>query len=561
MSAAGANRAIACMCLLSFGIAACRNSVRYVALAAPAAPRFVDVSAQSGVVHDHVLPVTEQAYLRNLGGGVVMDDLDGDGRLDLLLTNAGGPNGLFWNRGGFTFDRAVAAAGVGLDGAWTNSASAADLDGDGDLDLVTAGPRGVHVLRNEGDRTFTDVTGASGVTATANPLALGFGDLDRDGRVDLVVGHGIHIDGPAAIPECGADAWKGAKYTPPSVWRGLGDLRFEDASAAMATFASALTEPTHVVGLVDLDDDGDLDLYYTTDNFHSAANRIVWNRTEPGGALSFEIAPPDPVTLHPAGAMGIAVLDVDKDLRPDVFVTNLAFAPPFREVLLSFRVGGAVVDVAEEYAAIGLLTGPEGRLSSWAAVPIDVSNRGYEDLVVVYGHLDNGFGCADDAPGTAAQKDEPDLLLRVDATSGIFDLGSDTGLEDPGQGRGAAVGDLDDDGCPDLVVVNLGGRARVHRNECRGAGHWIDLDLVPPAPWTDPVGSKVTISTAGGRQVRWVLAGVPGVYSSSPRRVHFGLGTTLTTVDEVVVRWPSGAEQNFGARTADLRHTLSGRTR
>lgn len=496
---------------------------------------FEDVTVESGVTHMVTLDLDLPHYRGNIGGGVVFEDLDGDGDLDLYLTAQQGPNTLWLNDGDGHFSRAASSEEVAFVADWTIGAAAADLDNDGLPEIYLANDGPDRILRNEGQGRFVDVTSAWGLDRPGRSAGASFGDYDADGYLDVFV------------------ATLASEYTPENgtvvpdesvVLRNLGGHGFEPL---------ALEEPlvgsTYAGGFIDLDDDGDVDLYTSQEFGNLDAPRLLENVDG-----RFEDRTEDAGIEVPTAAMGVAAFDADRDGMLDLALSNLFRAMPNREVLLVRDAAPLrFVDVGDERRATAMTRFPErvdaARTVSWATLSWDVEHDGDEDLFFVYGRLIVGSEEATSESFGIHQPDQPDALLLNDG-EGYFSIREGSCAEDFGEGRGAAVGDLDADGCLDLVVSNQRGAVRILRRICEDVGRSVQIDLVGTESNRDAIGARVQLEAGGRTQIRHVLGGVGGVHSSSSRRLHFGIGNS-NVVDRVTVRWPSGLETTHAGMSAD----------
>ncbi|MCO4769371.1 MAG: CRTAC1 family protein [Deltaproteobacteria bacterium] len=456
-----------------------------------------------------------------LSGGVVADDFDGDGILDVLITDWRDPV-VYLGHGDLTFS-ASPQWSEGLPGAvdvW--AASSADFDNDGDPDLFLGTGETDRVLRNDGDG-FVDITEASGLPDTRGITMSGaFADYDGDGFLDLyITGHAAII--PGEPPQFGVD----------TLLRGRGDGTFEDVSSLIPL--DLRTGRGFGARWSDLDHDGDADLYVVNEQGMPGAppNRAFRNDGPDGtgGHLFTDWAEECSCGVGLAG-MGLAIGDVDRDGWQDLYMSN-SFLPDTTgegsrlgqgEVLLRATGGGAYVDASLALGAQPSLDDPEERTISWGLEFLDVQNDGWLDCFLVYGPLK-----------TAPMVPQPNGLV-LGGPAG-FSLSPNSGADDYADGRGVVIADFDGDGCEDLIVANRFETPGVFRNRCRDGGSWIEFELEGTQSNRDAIGAVITI-TSGGDGWR---AEVPGanVLGSNPRRVHVGLGDVQNV--DVTVQWPSGA--------------------
>jgi hypothetical protein len=483
-----------------------------------------------------------------VGNGVCLHDFDGDGRLDIYLPNgsrAGGfaagsepRSALYRNRGDGTFEDVTLRAGVAARGFWAQGCAAADYDGDGRVDLFVTGFGRYVLYRNRGGATFEDVTAAAGLAGGRGwSTGAAFGDYDGDGWIDLYVSHYVDYDpadpplpAPGSGPNCfykGHPVICGPRGLNPAAGRLFRNERgrFRDVSRA----AGIRVDPSgYGLGAIwsDLDLDGDLDLYVAND---SLPNFLY--RNDGNGRLR-EIGVPAGVAYSEEGraqaGMGVDAGDFDGDGRFDLFVTNFS-----HDYSTLYRNEGGLF-----FLDVSMITGvavPTLPTLGWGAGFLDYDNDGDLDLFLANGHV---FPMIDRAAIGTTWK-QPNQLLRNDA--GRFtDVSAAAGpaFEERHSARGAAFGDLDDDGDLDVVVNNIDEPPSLLRNDGGNARRWLGLRLVGAPPNTGAIGARVTVTAGGRTRVAEVRAGSSHNSSSDPR-LHFGLNTA-PAAGRVEIRWPSG---------------------
>jgi tetratricopeptide (TPR) repeat protein len=482
-------------------------------------------------------------------GGVGLLDYDGDGRLDVYVVQGGHfpPRGtafqavddhgqdarapgdrLFRNRGDGTFEDVTRSAGIaGLARGYGHGVSVGDVDNDGHPDLFVTRWRSYALYRNRGDGTFEDVTGAWGLGGDRDwPTSAAFADLDNDGDLDLYVCHYAVWD-PDHPRLCRSPGSKGYITCDPHIVASLPDHVFRNDGGRFVhvTAEAGFVDPDgRGLGVVaaDFDDDGQVDLYVANDG---TANYLFHNR---GGFRFEEVGHQAGVAANAEGGyqagMGIACGDLDGDGRLDLAVTNF-----FGESTSFYRnLGGGLF--ADRTAAIGLAA-PSRYLLGFGAAFLDANNDGWLDLITANGHV------MDSRP--QAPYAMPLQLLLGGPGGCLVDISSRSGLPFlvPHLGRGLAVGDLDNDGRLDAVVVAQNEPLLYLHNRTEG-GRSLTLRLEGTVSNRDAVGARVTVE-ANGR--RWVAQRVGGgsYQSASDPRLHFGLGAARR-VDRAEVRWPSG---------------------
>lgn len=504
-----------------------------------------DIAAEAGLDFTYDHGPRDDLYLADtMGGGVALLDYDGDGRLDVYFVNgcripfdradAPRPNRLFRNLGGWKFEDVTARAGVGGLG-YGMGATVADYDGDGDDDLFVTGIERAILYQNNGDGTFRDATDAAGVACQGLwSTAAGFGDLDGDGDLDLMVVTYVEDD-PAVPRACRDHAGKPIHCSPgqylaqpDGLFRNEGDGTFSDVGASSGIAAA---ENGRGLGLAvaDLDGDGRLDLYVAND-----ASRDFFFRNR-GGMLFEELGETAGLAYdgsgHATASMGVAAEDLDGDGLVDLFHTNFLNEPN----TLHRNLGGGMFADATLAAR---LAAPSVAVTGFGVAAEDLNNDGYLDLFVANGHVD-------DQPWVNSPMAQRPLLF-LGGEGGRFELADSSSsspyLGRPVVGRGVAAGDLDGDGKVDLVVVHRGAPAALLRNETPG-GHAIEIDVRGAVGQGTPIGAVVTVETAGRVQVRPLTSGT-GYLSQHGSRLHFGLGAA-DSVDRIEVRWPDGTSRTF----------------
>ncbi|MFI5382506.1 MAG: CRTAC1 family protein [Tepidisphaerales bacterium] len=522
-------------------------------------PVFADVTAATGVNFRCNASKTSEKYLiETMVGGVAMLDYDGDGRLDLFFINGAAlaekmPAGKdpdksdpkFWNRlyhnnGDGTFTDVTEKAGV-KGHSYGMGVAAGDYDNDGRPDLyVTNYGRNI-LYHNNGDGTFTDVTEKAGVGAGGWSSAACWVDYDRDGRLDLIVSRYLRWD-IHNNPWCG-DRNAGIRaYCHPEVFSPVthivyhnnGDGTFTDVTAK----AGLGKLPGNGLGIAfnDFDLDGWPDILVANDKLPQQLFRNNHDGTFAEAALATGVAyDEDGATFS---GMGVNFEDYNNDGWPDIFIGDLANQ---RYALYRNRKG------TFEY-----VTGATGlgsisvRHSGWGTAFVDYDNDGWKDLFVAQSHVMDNIELSQ----PSVRYLEPMLMLRN--VKGKFeDVSRFSGpaFQMPIAARGAAFGDLDNDGFVDIAINVLDGGPMILRNQGNG-NHWILIDTVGTASNRDGIGARIhCVSDAGLEQ--WATVSTAGSYqSSSDKRVHFGLGAAKT-VKLLEIAWPSGTVQKLESIAAD----------
>ena len=519
--------------------------------AIPAA--FVDATAASKIAFTFESSKTPSKYLiEAMGGGVAMIDADGDGKLDLFFVNgaalySGMPaagvadkrNPKFWNRlyrnqGDGTFADITEKAGLRGKG-YGQGVAVGDCDNDGRPDLFVTALGGNRLYHNQGAGVFADITDKSGVAGGGWSTSAGFIDYDRDGNLDLFVVRYLDWDF-GKNKRCGGEGDALQAYCHPNefapathlLYRNLGGCRFEDVSEK----SGIAKAPGKGLGVAfqDVDRDGWPDIFVANDSFPQQLFRNKGDGTFEEVALAMGVAfDEDGKTF---AGMGVDIADYDNDGSPDVFVDALANQgyALFRNRKGFFNY----VSVASGLAAITKMH------SGWGARFVDFDNDGWKDLFVTQGHVMDNIERTQ--PGIHYR--ETPLLLRN--TGGKFvDVSAKAGapfLVDMA-GRGAAFGDLNNDGAVDIVVSSNSGPARVFRNAAR-ENNWLLIATVGVKSNRDGIGSSVRIVTPLGHEQFGFVSAAGSYLSAHDKRVHFGLGKERQ-VKLLEIRWPSGVVQTW----------------
>ncbi|MGE5232500.1 MAG: CRTAC1 family protein [Acidobacteriota bacterium] len=536
-----------------------------VAAAAPppaAPPVFADQAAQWGLTFRYDNGATgEYFYPEIVGGGVALLDYDNDGDLDVFLVQArplapGAPapkdgggrlfrNDLIVNGKrnpeprfvDVTAQSGIRALGYGM------GVAAADVDNDGWVDLYVLNFGKNQLWHNNGDGTFSDWTDRTGLGDERMSLSASFADLDGDGWLDLYVADYVEFS-PQHNPVCYAPSSRrdycGPSSFPPvrdRLYRNRGDGTFEDVS-----LPAGITTPGSGMGVVaaDLDGDGRLDLFVANDGMQN----FLWRNL--GGWRFENVALAAGVALNGDGRaqanMGIAAQDFDDDGDIDLFVTHIQGEGS----TLWMNLGRGMFE--DRTAALGLAA-PTLPLTGFGTGWIDVDNDGKLDLLAVNGAVrldETQAGRGDRFP--YAQKNQ--VLRNVGGR--FVDWTSEAGppLQRMGVARGAAFGDIDNDGDTDVVVVMANGPAQLLVNQVGSKNPWLGLRLVGrPAGargLRDEPGARIEIVRDGAPPIRRRVSSDGSYAVANDPRALVGLGGAAR-VTEVLVVWPDGRRESFPA--------------
>ena len=427
------------------------------------------------------------------------------------------------------FEDVTARAGIAAVGrGYGHGVAVADYDNDGRPDLFLTRWRSYALYHNKGDGTFEDVTARAGLGGDRDwPTSAAFADLDGDGDLDLYVCHYLRYD-PSNPKRCSHPDSPDRHECNPLDFPALADHVFrndEGRFVEVTEQAGFVDHDGRGLGVVaaDLDDDGRIDLYVAND---MSANYLFHNlggfHFEETGQLSGAAASAD--GGYKAG-MGIACGDLDGDGQPDLAVTNY-----FGESTTFYQNLGKGF-FADHSLAIGLAA-PTRRLLGFGIAFFDVNNDGWLDLLSANGHV---LDARPTYPWTM-----PLQLLLASPGGHLTDVSEESGppFRPLHLGRGLAIGDLDNDGRLDALVVVQNEQLVLLHNQTEPRGHFIRFRLEGTRSNRDAVGARVTISCAGRNRVGFRVGG-SSFQSSSDPRVHFGIGNS-TRIDSVEVKWPSG---------------------
>ena len=462
------------------------------------------------------------------------------------LTEAGkkaARNALYRNDGNLNFTDVTLEAGVpGL--TFSIGACVGDYDGDGDLDLYVTDIGSNVLYRNEGNRRFTDATAEAGVADPRFSAGASFFDYDRDGDLDLYVTNYCDPQLSVAKPckNLGVDGYCAPGQYPPShdsLFENLGDGRFADVSESAGIRAAAKWG----MGIVttDLDDDGWIDIYVAND----VADNFLFRNRRDGSFENISLAVGTALSAHgdEQGSMGVDVADYDGDGQLDIFVTNY-----HKQLDALYRNEGATYYDRAMARGLGESCLP---MVSWGTKMFDYDHDGWLDIFIANGHLEDGIDQYDRS-STYRQRNQ---LFRNDGKGNFEDVTSESGppFAELRSSRGAAFGDLDGDGDVDVVVCNSRETPSLVINQTAHENHWVTLELRGQKN-VFAIGAKVRLNAGGRTQVSEVRSG--GSYvSQNDLRLSFGLGKAQS-VDRVEVRWPDGSQSSFGPLEVDRLHTL-----
>jgi hypothetical protein len=532
-----------------------------------AVPIFRDIAAQAGLTVSHISSREKYYVVESMSGGVGLFDCDNDGKLDIVMVNGstvdrykqgGDLLVTLWHQDAdLKFTDITEKAGLTRRG-WGMGVAVADFDNDGNLDLFVTGYGGNALYRNKGNCVFEDVTDKAGVRGGGFSTGAAWADYDRDGNVDLFVSRYVHFD-INDLPAFGSTKFCRFKGAPVQcgpwgmegetdlLYHNRGDGTFEEVSKK-----AGVDDPEKYYGLGatwgDYDNDGWPDLFVADD---ATPNHLYHNNHD--GTFADE-ALVGGIALNGEGqvlgSMGVTWGDYDHSGRLSMFVTEFADQPN-----TLYRNLGAVGSTQEfeDVAMPSRLGQPSLPLVGWGTAFFDMDNDGWRDLFVANGHV---YPQMDTVKGSAAYA-EPMLLHRNLGNGTFEEVSHAAGLADvPLQSRrGAAFGDIANNGNVDIVVLNVGEPPSLLLNTNKSPNHRVLFHLIGIKSNRAAIGARVTIHAGGMTQFDEVRGG--GSYlSQNDLRLHFGLGSAAK-IDSVEVRWPTGKTEIYKEVAGDKIYTMT----
>jgi hypothetical protein len=538
------------LALVACSIGVCCGRAPAPALdSAPSGPAwFEDVAGRAGIRFTHHSGHREQFFLPEImAGGVALFDMDNDGDLDLYLVQSGDltapdkkdGNRLYRNRGDGTFEDVTAGSGSDVAG-YGIGVAAGDFDNDGNVDLYVTNLGANVLLKGDGRGHFVDITASAGVASAGWSASATFVDDDGDGWLDLFVAHYLNWQ-PSAEIECYSlsgvpDYCSPKTYDLPSsatLFHNNGNGTFTDVTDKAGLRAAVGNGLGVVAG--DVDGDGRIDIFVANDG---SPNQLWLNRG--GGrfenaALTWGCA----VDLDgkPKAGMGTDLADADGDGDLDLLVVNLdgesdSFYRNEKTLFHDDTVSAGLRTISRPFTRFG-------------AAMLDFDNDGWLDIYEANGRVGRQSELFSSDPYA-----EPNVLFRGGAGPRFEEVQPRGGTRIPliATSRGAAFGDIDNDGGIDIVVSNRDGTPYLLHNVVKERGHWAMFRVVD-AHGRDALGAELTV-TVGSRTVRRDVRAAYSYLASNDPRVHVGLGKE-TAAREVTVKWPDGARERFGDVAAD----------
>jgi hypothetical protein len=522
---------------------------------------FQDVAQQAGLTVPHISSSDKQYIVESMSGGVGLIDCDNDGKLDIIVANGstidrfrkgGDPMiTLYHQDANFKFTDITASAGLTRKG-WGMGVAVADYDNDGLPDIYVTGYGGNALYHNLGGCKFEDVTDKAGVGAGGFSTGAAWADYDRDGFVDLFVSRYVHVD-INNLPTFGSNEktchFKGiAVQCGPWGMVGETDLLFHsrgDGTFEEVSKKAGVDDKNRYYGLGaiwgDYDNDGWPDLYVANDTGPNYLYRNKHDGTfEDISMLSGAALSGDGLAQ---GSMGVDWGDYVNEGWLSMFVTTFVEQPD-----TLFHNGGKA-----GFSDVSLQAGlakPTYPWVGWGTGFVDLDNDGWPDIFVANGHV---YPQMDQVPGGTPYR-EPLQLFRNKHDGTFEDVSAALAALPNASRRGAAFGDLKNDGNVDVVISNTDGPPTLLLNLTRNANHRVLFNLIGTKSNRSAIGTRVTITAGSLTQFNEVRAGGSYLSQNDPR-LHFGLGSE-SKMDKVEIRWPSGAVETLRDVPADFIYTL-----
>jgi enediyne biosynthesis protein E4 len=529
----------------------------------PALPRFEDGTKQAGITVPHLSSPEKRYIIESMSGGVGFLDCDNDTKLDVITVNGssvdryrqgGDPMAaLYRQEAALKFTDITNTSGVARKG-WGMGVAVADYDNDGVQDLYVTGYGGNALYRGLGSCKFDDVTERAGVRGGGFSTGAAWADYDRDGHVDLFVPRYVVID-INKLPEFGSNEktcrfrgipvqcgpW-GLPGESDFLFHNRGDGSFEDVSKK-----AGVDDPNHYFGMqsiwADYDNDGWPDLYVAND---AGPNYVYHNQRdgtlEDVGLLSGAALGGDG---QEQGSMGVDFGDFDHDGRLDIFVTNFTE----QSSMLYWNQGAQGFRDISWNARVAEPTYP---LVGWGTAFVDMDNDGWQDLFVANGHV---YPQMDLVKGGVPYR-QPLVVFQNSRNRTFKDITATSGLNTlPAQSRrGAAFGDVNNDGKVDVLILNVGEPPTLLINRTEAAGHAVLFRLVGTTSNKAGIGARVTVTAENLIQFNEVRGGA-SYLSQNDMRLHFGLGPQ-TIMKTVEISWPSGKKEAYQDLSTDHVFTM-----
>jgi hypothetical protein len=528
---------------------------------AASVPKFEDIAQQAGLTVAHISSPDKKYIVESMSGGVGLIDCDNDGKLDIITVNGstvqryrqgGDPMiTLYHQDADLKFTDITKSAGLTRKG-WGMGIAVADYDNDGLQDIYVTGFGGNALYHNLGNCKFEDVTDKAGVGAGGFSTGAAWADYDRDGKVDLFVSRYVHVD-IDNLPQFGNDPrfcrFKGVLVQcGPWGLPGESDLLFHnkgDGTFEEVSKKAGVDDPHQYYGLGatwgDYDNDGWPDLYVAND----AGPNFLYRNKHDGtfddvGLLAGVALSGDGLQQ---GSMGVDWGDYLHEGRLSMIVTN------FIEQGSTLYHNLGKDDFADVSVRAKLMK-PTYPFVSWGTAFFDMDNDGWLDLFVANGHV---YPQVDTIPGGTPYR-QPVVLFRNHRDGTFDDVSQSLASMPPQSRRGAAFGDINNDGNVDILVLNVGEPPSLLLNLNESSNHRVLFKLVGTKSNKAAIGARVTVKSGTLVQFSEVRGG-SSYLSQNDLRLHFGLGSN-DKMGEVTIRWPNGETEVLRDVPGDYIYTV-----
>jgi len=506
-------------------------------------------------------PTSKKYLVETMGGGVAIIDYDADGWPDLFFVNGAAlkdpqPAGdapdktapAYWNRlyhnnRDGTFTDVTVRSGLRGTG-YGMGVAVGDYDNDGFPDLLVTNYGGVVLYHNNRDGTFTDVTREAHLTTTGWTTGAGFFDYDNDGCLDLFISRYLDWNFDVGAMFCGSQKPGGHAYCHPDEFKPVTNYLFRGNCRGVFTDVSEVSRIAASKGkglgvaFGDFDNDGRLDIFVANDSYPQLLfrNNGDGTFTETGTAAGVGYNEDG----HVFSGMGTAFADLDDDGFPDILATAL----PYQYYALFHNQRDGTFGYASVSTGLAQFTRQYG---GWGIHIFDFDNDGSKGVFLANSHVMDNIEFSQ----PHLRYLQPPMLLKYrDGKFTDVSAGSGDVFRRPWAARGAAFGDLDNDGAVDIVVSDYHAPAHLLRHQGISRNHWITLDLRGTRSNRDAIGARIRL-TSGSGKVQYGMVSTAGSYlSANDRRVFFGIGTE-TFIGEISVTWPSGIAQVIGQPQPD----------
>jgi len=500
-------------------------------------------------------PTPNKYLIETMGGGIALLDYDGDGWLDVFFVNGASLanpqldgqapdksepeywNRLFRNNRDGTFTDVTEKAGVKGRG-YGMGVAAGDYDNDGFSDLFVTNYGACILYHNNGDGTFSDVTTLSELRTDDWSMSAGFLDYDNDGYLDLFITRYLHWNFEIGAMVCGPNIPGGRAYCHPNEFNAISNYLFRNNGDGTFTDVSELSKIKASTGyglgvsFGDFNNDGLMDIYVANDAFPQFLFRNNGDGTfAEEAAISGVGYTEDGNTFS---GMGTDFVDLDNDGFLDILTTAL----PYEYFSLFHNNGNGTFEYASVTSNLAEISRSYG---GWGIHAYDFDNDSENEIFIATSHVMDNI----EVTQPHLRYLQRPILLKYQKSK-LVDISAEAGevFQQPWVARGAAFGDLDNDGDIDIVVSDYQAPAHLLRNEGGNQHHWIELDLQGTKSNRDAIGARVMLTTGHGKVLYRTVSTAGSYASSNDRRVAFGIGED-TSIREIAIRWPSGLNQKI----------------